>query len=159
GQPDLLRLVIEGGDVVRIDDADADPRVPVTGVARRAGVHSMLFVPMRRDETVLGVIAVNHSTPGAFTDARVELLKTFADQAVIAIENVRLFTELQERTSQLQVANRHKDEFLANMSHELRTPLNAIIGFSEVMLERMFGDINEKQEEYLNDILSSGRHL
>jgi signal transduction histidine kinase len=159
GEPDLLRLVIEGGALVRVDDAEADPRVPPAGVARRAGVRSMLFVPMRRDDSVLGVIAVNHSKPGAFTEARVELLKTFADQAVIAIENVRLFTELQERTSQLQVANRHKDEFLANMSHELRTPLNAIIGFSEVMLERMFGDLTAKQEEYLNDILSSGRHL
>jgi signal transduction histidine kinase len=145
--------------VVRVDDAETDPRVPAAGVARRAGVRSMLFVPMRKDDGVLGVIAVNHSRPGAFTDARVELLKTFADQAVIAIENVRLFTELQERTSQLQVANRHKDEFLANMSHELRTPLNAIIGFSEVMLERMFGELTDKQDEYLNDILSSGRHL
>ena len=159
GEPDLLRLVIAGGEVVRVDDTDHDPRVPVAGVARRAGVRSMLFVPMRRDESVLGVIAVNHSNPGAFTDARVELLKTFAAQAVIAIENVRLFSELQERTQQLQVANRHKDEFLANMSHELRTPLNAIIGFSEVMLERMFGELTDKQEEYLNDILSSGRHL
>jgi len=158
-QPDLLRLVIESGDLVRIDDAETDARVPPAGVARRAGVRSMLFVPMRREETVLGVIAVNHSKPAAFTEARVELLKTLADQAVIAIENVRLFTELQERTQQVQVANRHKDEFLANMSHELRTPLNAIIGFSEVMLERMFGDLTDKQEEYLNDILSSGRHL
>jgi signal transduction histidine kinase len=145
--------------VVRIDDAALDDRVPPAGVARRAGVRSMLLVPMKRDDDVLGVIAVNHSKPAAFTEARIDLLKTFADQAVIAIENVRLFTELQDRTSQLQVANRHKDEFLANMSHELRTPLNAIIGFSEVMIEKMFGDINEKQEEYLNDILSSGRHL
>ena len=158
-QPDLLRLAITGGEVVRIDDAALDDRVPPAGVARRAGVRSMLLVPMKRDDDVLGVIAVNHSKPAAFTEARIDLLKTFADQAVIAIENVRLFTELQDRTSQLQVANRHKDEFLANMSHELRTPLNAIIGFSEVMIEKMFGDINEKQEEYLNDILSSGRHL
>jgi signal transduction histidine kinase len=78
---------------------------------------------------------------------------------VIAIENVRLFNETQEKTRQLEIANEHKSQFLANMSHELRTPLNAVIGFSEVLLERMFGELNEKQEEYLNDILSSGRHL
>jgi signal transduction histidine kinase len=75
------------------------------------------------------------------------------------VENVRLFTEIQEKTQQLEIANRHKSEFLANMSHELRTPLNAVIGFSEVLLERMFGEVNEKQEEYLQDILSSGKHL
>jgi len=75
------------------------------------------------------------------------------------VENARLFTEIQEKTQQLEIANRHKSEFLANMSHELRTPLNAVIGFSEVLLERMFGEVNEKQEEYLQDILSSGKHL
>jgi len=107
----------------------------------------------------LGVVLIRRTEVRPFNDKQVALLKTFADQAVIAIENVRLFTELQERTSQLQVANRHKDEFLANMSHELRTPLNAIIGFSEVMLERMAGELTDKQDEYLNDILSSGRHL
>src|SRR5207249_2328145 len=85
--------------------------------------------------------------------------ETFADQAVIAIENARLFRELQEANRQLGEASQHKSEFLANMSHELRTPLNAIIGFSEVLVERMFGDINAKQKEYLQDILSSGRHL
>jgi signal transduction histidine kinase len=89
----------------------------------------------------------------------VRLFETFADQAVIAIENVRLFNEIQDKSRQLELANKHKSDFLANMSHELRTPLNAIIGFSEVMLERLFGEVNEKQEEYLNDILSSGRHL
>ena len=92
-----------------------------------------------------------------FPEKQVALLKTFADQAVIAVENVRLFTEIQEKTQQLEIANRHKSEFLANMSHELRTPLNAVIGFSEVLLERMFGEVNEKQEEYLQDILSLGQ--
>ncbi|HTP45580.1 MAG TPA: ATP-binding protein, partial [Casimicrobiaceae bacterium] len=79
--------------------------------------------------------------------------------AVIAIQNARLFREIREKSQQLEVANKHKSEFLANMSHELRTPLNAIIGFSEVLIERLFGDLNEKQADYLNDIHSSGKHL
>ena len=94
-----------------------------------------------------------------FTDKQIALLKTFADQAVIAIQNARLFREIQEKSAQLEVASQHKSEFLANMSHELRTPLNAIIGFSEVLIERMFGELNEKQDEYLKDIHASGQHL
>ena len=85
--------------------------------------------------------------------------KTFAAQSAIAIQNARLFSELEDKSRELEAASRHKSEFLANMSHELRTPLNAIIGFSEVLLERMFGELNDKQAEYLQDILSSGRHL
>ena len=97
--------------------------------------------------------------PGGFTDDEIALLKTFADQAVIAIENVRLFKELEAANRELAAASQHKSEFLANMSHELRTPLNAIIGFSEVLSDRMFGELNEKQEEYLKDIYASGTHL
>jgi signal transduction histidine kinase len=137
----------------------ADVQEAARQLGRAVGYRSVLQVPLLRDDTAIGVLAVANAMPGSFTDTQITLLQTFAAQAVIAIENVRLFTELQRRTAQLQVANRHKDEFLANMSHELRTPLNGIIGFSEVLLERMFGDVNEKQEEYLNDILSSGRHL
>ena len=87
------------------------------------------------------------------------LLQTFATQSVLAIQNARLFREIEDKSRQIEAANRHKSEFLANMSHELRTPLNAIIGFSEVLGERLFGELNEKQAEYTDDILSSGRHL
>jgi signal transduction histidine kinase len=107
----------------------------------------------------IGVIVVNRGQPGSFSASQIELLKTFAAQAVIAIENVRLFNELQEANRQLAAASQHKSEFLANMSHELRTPMNAILGFSEVLSERMFGDLNAKQEEYLKDIHASGQHL
>jgi signal transduction histidine kinase len=87
------------------------------------------------------------------------MLQTFADQAVIALENARLFREIQEKSAQLEIANKHKSEFLANMSHELRTPLNAIIGFSEVLQDSMFGELNEEQLEFIRDIHESGKHL
>src|SRR5262249_43954212 len=114
----------------------------------------------------LGVILIRRAEVQPFSEAHIALLQTFADQAVIAIENVRLFKELEasnreiaEKSRQIEVASQHKSEFLANMSHELRTPLNAIIGFSEVLSEKMFGELNEKQEEYSKDIHASGEHL
>jgi signal transduction histidine kinase len=154
---------IREGRIVHVPDI-ADPNVrehyPESAATSLAtGVRAMLAMPLMRDEAVVGAITIRRTEPRPFTDKQIELLKTFADQAVIAIENVRLFNEIQQKTRELEAANRHKDEFLASMSHELRTPLNAVIGFSEVLLERMFGDVNAKQEEYLNDILVSGRHL
>ena len=96
---------------------------------------------------------------GAFAPEVIDLLRTFATQSALAIQNARLFREIEDKSRQLEVASQHKSEFLANMSHELRTPLNAIIGFSEVLSERMFGELNEKQEEYSKDIHASGQHL
>jgi len=125
----------------------------------RSGYRSLLAVPLVSEDEVVGALVINRRTPGEFPVRTVELLRTFATQSALAIQNARLFREIEDKSRELQVANQHKDEFLASMSHELRTPLNAIIGFSEVLLERMFGEVNDKQEEYLNDILSSGRHL
>jgi signal transduction histidine kinase len=107
----------------------------------------------------VGGLVVHRNTPGEFSPEIVDLLQTFGTQSALAIQNAKLFREIEDKGQQLEVANQHKSEFLANMSHELRTPLNAIIGFSEVLLERMFGEVNDKQAEYLQDILSSGRHL
>ena len=128
-------------------------------IATAIGWHSGLFVPLLREGNAIGCIGVLRETVGDFDVKEISLAQVFADQAVIAIENARLFHEIQDKSRQLEIANQHKSEFLANMSHELRTPLNAIIGFSEVLLERMFGELNEKQDDYLNDIFTSGKHL
>jgi two-component system, NtrC family, sensor kinase len=125
----------------------------------RFGFRASLAVPLLREDRIIGGLVVRRKSTGEFRPEVIELLKTFATQSVLAIQNARLFREIEDKSRQIEAANRHKSEFLANMSHELRTPLNAIIGFSEVLGERMFGELNEKQAEYTDDILSSGRHL
>ncbi len=124
-----------------------------------AGFRALLAVPLVSEGLVTGGLVVSRKTPGEFPSRVIDLLTTFATQSALAIQNARLFREIEDKGRELEVANRHKSEFLANMSHELRTPLNAVIGFSEVLLERMFGQINDKQEEYLRDIYTSGKHL
>jgi len=125
----------------------------------RFGFRASLAVPLLREDHIIGGLVVRRKSIGDFRPEVIELLKTFATQSVLAIQNARLFREIEDKSRQIEAANRHKSEFLANMSHELRTPLNAIIGFSEVLGERLFGELNEKQAEYTDDILSSGRHL
>ena len=107
----------------------------------------------------MGALTVWQKRAGTFTPELINLLQTFATQSALAIQNARLFREIEDKSRQIEAANRHKSEFLANMSHELRTPLTAIIGFSEVLSEKMFGELNDKQSEYMGDIVSSGRHL
>ncbi|MCE9658724.1 MAG: GAF domain-containing protein [Burkholderiales bacterium] len=149
------RRVVHFADVL----ADADVPAPLMRVAASNGNFSIAFAPMLWEGRGVGAIQVSRQPPLAFSDKELTLLKTFADQAVIAIQNARLFNELEAKTQELERANKHKSEFLANMSHELRTPLNAIIGFSEVLSEQMFGEVNPKQAEYLLDIHTSGHHL
>jgi GAF domain-containing protein len=125
----------------------------------RLGYQSLLAVPLLFEQKIMGALTIYRRETGSFAPEIVNLLQTFATQSVLAIQNARLFREIEDKGRQLEAANRHKSEFLANVSHELRTPLNAIIGFSEVLGERLFGELNEKQAEYTEDILSSGRHL
>ena len=140
---------------VQIEDITTTPGHPWPD----AGMRTALAVPILREGTPIGVIVVLRAVKQTFTQKQIALVTNFADQAGIAIEIVRLFNETQTKSEQLEAANRHKSEFLANVSHELRTPLNAIIGFSEALRERMFGELNPKQAEYIEDIHGSGKHL
>jgi signal transduction histidine kinase/HAMP domain-containing protein len=155
GRMALTREPVQIPDILQ----DATYQSRVREIVLRTGYRAVLAVPLLRESGIIGGLVINRKTPGEFAPGTIELLRTFATQSALAIQNARLFQEIEEKSRQLEIADRHKSEFLASMSHELRTPLNAVIGFSEVLLERMFGEINPKQEEYLQDILSSGRHL
>ena len=151
------------GQPLLFDEANPLPRALYLSpryLIKAIRTSQFLIIPMiARGETV-GVFACdNKPTRRPITRKTVDLLQTFASHAAVAIQNARLFREIEQKSRELEAASRHKSEFLANMSHELRTPLNAIIGFSEVLSEGMFGEINKKQTEYLKDILESGQHL
>ena len=157
--PSVLGRVSREHRTIHVRDIIADPTVSGSKNMMAVGARTGLGVPLLRADELLGVLILVRVEVKPFEDREIELVESFARQAAIAIENVRLFNEIQEKSAQLEVANRHKSEFLANMSHELRTPLNAIIGFSEVLQQKMFGELNEQQTDYLGDIVSSGRHL
>ena len=166
GPGTLVGLVGMDRRTVQIPDARSDPRYQWQRARELGGFRTLLGVPMLTDDRVVGVIVLWRSEVDPFDERTIGLVTTFAAQGAIAIQNVELFRALQERsreleqkTQELEVASRHKSEFLASMSHELRTPLNAVIGFSDVLLERMFGELNARQEEYVLDIRNSGRHL
>ncbi|MGH7322812.1 MAG: ATP-binding protein [Candidatus Rokuibacteriota bacterium] len=156
GQAAATRAPVQVPDIL---DEEQYGATRVRSILARLGYRSVLAVPLLFEQRIMGALTVWRQESGSFAPEVVNVLQTFATQSVLAIQNARLFREIEEKSRQLEVADRHKSEFLANMSHELRTPLNAIIGFSEVLLERMFGELNDKQAEYLDDIFSSGRHL
>ena len=152
------RALVEG-KIVQIPDVLADPDYTFTGGQRLAGFRALLNVPLLREGAPIGVIALGRRTVQPFTDKQIKLVSTFADQAVIAIENVRLFDEIQDKSRQLEEASRHKSQFLANMSHELRTPLNAILGYTELILDNIYGDTPDRMRATLERVQRNGRHL
>src|SRR5262249_57585693 len=119
---------------VQIIDALADPDYTMSEAQKRGGFRTILAVPLLRERTPIGVVNLNRTIVRSFTDKQIELVETFADQAVIAIENVRLFDEIQDKSRQLQLASENKSAFVSSMSHELRTPLNAIIGLTDMLV-------------------------
>jgi signal transduction histidine kinase/ActR/RegA family two-component response regulator len=144
---------------LEVNDLRDVPRDEHLDVLLADGWRSLVAVPLVRRDQLVGALVIRRRAPGDFGVETPELLRTFANQCGLAIVNARLFGELDTKRAELEIASRHKSEFLASMSHELRTPLNAVIGFSEVLLDRMFGELNPRQEEYLRDIWTSGKHL
>jgi signal transduction histidine kinase len=160
-RPDATTIsgrAILGKSLVHIDDVLADPAYD-RAHAVKGGWRRMLAVPMLRQRVPLGVIVVAWAQPGATPKSQEDLLRTFADQATIAIQNARSFQEIRDKSDQVEIANRHKSEFLAHMSHELRTPLNAIIGFTRIVKRQSLERLEPKQLENLDKILASGEHL
>ena len=152
------RTVMEG-KTIHIHDVMSEPGYQMTGAAKIGGIRTMLGVPLLREGTPIGVIVLQRKAVQPFTDKQINLVSTFADQAVIAIENVRLFDEIQDKSRQLAEASQHKSQFLANMSHELRTPLNAILGYNELIVDGIYGTPSEKMQAVLKRVESNGRHL
>jgi signal transduction histidine kinase/HAMP domain-containing protein len=152
------RVLLEGKPV-HVTDVQVDPEYTMTAISQRAGFHTFLGVPLLREGNPIGIIILSRTAVRPFTDKQIELATTFADQAVIAIENVRLFEEIQEKSRQIEEASRHKSQFLANMSHELRTPLNAILGYTELVLDGIYGEAPEKMRNVLVRTQTNGKHL
>jgi GAF domain-containing protein len=152
------RVLLERAPI-HIVDVATDPDYHMVEIQKTGGYHSVFGVPLQREGVLIGVLVLARLSVCPFTDKQIELVQTFADQAVIAIDNVRMFDEIQDKSRQLEVASQHKSQFLANMSHELRTPLNAILGYTELMADGAYGEPSEKMLGVLKRLESNGKHL
>jgi signal transduction histidine kinase/HAMP domain-containing protein len=144
---------------VQVPDIENEPPAPVNEINLREGYRAIMVIPLLRPDHIVGALVVRRREPGEFPKATIDLLETFADQSVVAIQNANLFHEIEEKGKQLATASQHKSQFLANMSHELRTPLNAILGYTELILDGIYGDTPEKAQAVLKRVESNGRHL
>ena len=159
GRGTVVGRALQEGRTVQVPDVLADPEYTWSEAQERTGLRSVLAVPLLREGHPIGVLVLARSVMRPFTDKQVEVVTTFADQAVIAIENVRLFDEIQDKSRQLGEASQHKSQFVASMSHELRTPLNAIIGLTEMMVKNAARLGTEKAQEPLQRVNRAGTHL
>ena len=151
--------MVETQSPFQVPDITAEGAYPVRDIIIRAGYRALLAVPLVWEQQVIGGFLVVRKQPGEFPREAVDLLATFASQSALAVQNARLFRALEEKSQQLELASQHKSQFLANMSHELRTPLNAILGYTELIVDRIYGDVPEKVGAVLERVQQSGRHL
>ncbi len=153
GQAGLSHKAVQVADILE------EPQYPLRETLEQAGFRALLAVPLLREGRIIGALVVRRKAPGKFPEETVNLLQNFATQSVLAIQNARLFREIEEKGGALEIASKHKSEFLANMSHELRTPLNAILGYTELILDNIYGDVPDKIMEVLERVEQNGRHL
>jgi GAF domain-containing protein/two-component sensor histidine kinase len=157
GQAALRRVPVEVVDTH--DDQQYQVTPEMRSTLNRLGYRSILGVPLLQDRRIMGALTVFRREPGSFPPDTVNLLQTFATQSALAIQNARLFREIEAKGRELEVASRHKSQFLANMSHELRTPLNAILGYTELLNDGIYGDLPQKAADVMLRIDRSGKHL
>jgi signal transduction histidine kinase len=144
---------------VQIADLNDEPPSAVRDLILDAGYRALLVVPLLRPDAIAGALIVRRREPGLFTDSTVRLLQAFATQSVLAIQNARLFSQIEQKSEELAIASQHKSQFLANMSHELRTPLNSVLGFSEMLTDGIYGPLPERAQAALEKVRANGRHL
>jgi signal transduction histidine kinase len=159
GRGSVLGRILQEGRIIQVADVLADPEFTLKEAAKIGGTRTVLGLPLLREENPIGVIILQRKTVRPFTQQQIDLVTTFADQAVIAIENVRLFDEIQDKNRQLELASQNKSQFVSSMSHELRTPLNAIIGLTEMMVSNAARFGTEKALEPLKRVNAAGTHL
>jgi signal transduction histidine kinase len=147
------------GEPIQVADLRNEPASILNEIILRAGYRARMVAPLLRGADIVGMLVVRRLTPGEFAKNTVDLIKTFAAQSALAIENARLFHEIEDKSRQLEEASQHKSQFLANMSHELRTPLNAILGYAELMADGAYGEPSEKMLGILKRLEANGKHL
>src|SRR5262249_14379964 len=156
--PALVNAVSKREPVQFADLRNETPGV-INQIILRAGYRSLVLTPLLRPDEIVGMLVVRRRQPGLLPDATIDLLKTFAAQSVLAIQNARLFSEVESKSRQLKVESKHKSQFLANMSHELRTPLNAILGYNQLILNNIYGETPSRMRAVLTRVQINGRHL
>jgi signal transduction histidine kinase len=156
--PALVRA-INKREPVQIPDLRNEPVGAINQIILRAGYRAIVLAPLLRPDQIVGMLVVRRRQPGVLPDAIIDLLKTFAAQSVLAIQNARLFSEIESKSRQLEVESKHKSQFLANMSHELRTPLNAILGYNQLILNNIYGETSDRLRAVLMRVQINGRHL
>jgi signal transduction histidine kinase len=158
-QADAIRQATLGREPQETPDIGDETPSPLRDIAMRAGLRARLVMPLVDPDRVIGALVIRRKQPGNFPSETIQLLQTFAAHSVLAIQNARLFLEIEEKSRQIEEASRHKSQFLANMSHELRTPLNAILGYTELILDSIYGEPSEKMRTVLERLQANGKHL